>query len=50
MAGKVGMTLASLDRLANMLGLDVVARGPLRVLPRAKPGPKTGSHRKAGRS
>ena len=28
MAGKVGLTLAHLDALADVLGLDVVARGP----------------------
>ena len=51
MQGRQGMTLANLDRLADVLGLAVVARGPVRVLPRAKPGPKTGSHnRKAGES
>ena len=40
MAGKVGLTLASLDRLAAVLGLFVVARGPVRVSPPAKPGRK----------
>lgn len=40
MAGKTGLTTASLDRLADVLGLDVVARGPVRVSPPAKPGPK----------
>ena len=40
MAGKTGLTLASLDRLADVLGLDVVARGPVRVSPPAKRGPK----------
>jgi len=53
MAGKTGLTLASLDRLADVLGLDVVARGPARVSPPAKPGRKPkkgtvnrGKHRK----
>lgn len=40
MAGKTGLTTASLDRLADVLGLDVVARGPVRVSPPAKRGPK----------
>jgi len=40
MAGKTGLTLASLDRLADVLGLDVVARGPVRVSPPDKRGPK----------
>jgi len=45
MAGKTGLTLASLDRLADVLGLDVVARGPVRVSPPAKRGrkPKEGT-------
>jgi len=53
MAGKTGLTLASLDRLADVLGLDVVARGPVRVSPPAKRGRKPkkgtvnrGKHRK----
>jgi transcriptional regulator with XRE-family HTH domain len=40
MAGKTGLTLASLDALAEVLGLDLVARGPVRVSPLAKPGRK----------
>jgi len=40
MAGKTGLTLASLDRLADMLGLDVVAHGPVKVSPNQKPGRK----------
>ena len=40
MAGKVGLTQANLDAVADVLGLDVVARGPVRVSPPAKPGPK----------
>ena len=53
MAGKTGLTLATLDRLADVLGLDVVARGPVRVSPPAKRGRKPkkgrcgyGRHRK----
>lgn len=40
MAGKTGLTTATLDRLADVLGLDVVACGPVRVSPPDKPGPK----------
>lgn len=45
MAGKVGLTLAHLEALADVLGLDVVARGPVRVSPPAKRGrkPKEGT-------
>jgi transcriptional regulator with XRE-family HTH domain len=45
MAGKTSLTLTSLDALADMLGLDMVARGPVRVSPPAKPGrkPKKGT-------
>ena len=53
MAGKTGLTTATLDRLADVLGLDVVARGPVRVPPPDKRGPKPkkgrwkhGRHRK----
>jgi len=38
MAGKVGLSLASLDRMADVLGLDLVARGPSREYPPAKRG------------
>ena len=40
MAGKVGMTMANLDAVADVLRLDVVARGPVKVLPNQKPGRK----------
>ena len=40
MAGKVGLSLESLDRLAVVLGLDVVARGPVKVPPCRRPGRK----------
>jgi len=40
MAGKTGLTLATLDALADVLGLAVVARGPVKVSPPAKRGPK----------
>jgi len=40
MAGKTGLTLATLDRLADVLGLDVVARGLVKVPPKQKPGRK----------
>jgi len=40
MAGKVGLTTAHLDAVADLLRLDVVARGPVRVSPPAKRGPK----------
>lgn len=56
MAGKTSLTLTSLDRMADMLGLNVVARGPRRAYPPAKPGPKPkkgrvtrGKHRKRPR-
>jgi transcriptional regulator with XRE-family HTH domain len=39
MAGKSGLSIRNLDALADVLGLDVV-RGPVRVLPPAKRGPK----------
>lgn len=43
MAGKCGLALETLDALADVLGLDVVARGPVRMPPRERPGrkPKT---------
>jgi transcriptional regulator with XRE-family HTH domain len=40
MAGKVGLSTKSLDALAAVLGLDVVARGPAKVLPPGRPGRK----------
>ena len=40
MAGKVGMNLAHLDAVADVLGLDIVAHGPIKVSPRAKAGRK----------
>lgn len=43
MAGKCGLNLKTLDALADVLRLDVVVRGPAKVLPRERPGrkPKT---------
>ena len=45
MADKSGLSVKNLDALADVLGLDVVARGPVRVSPPAKPGrkPKKGA-------
>jgi transcriptional regulator with XRE-family HTH domain len=40
MAGKCGLSLQTLDAVADVLGLDVVARGPVKVSPPAKRGPK----------
>ena len=40
MSGQCGLSMQTLDALANVLGLDVVARGPVKVLPPAKRGPK----------
>jgi cyanate lyase len=40
MAGKSGLSIRNLDALADVLGLDMVARGPVRVSPAAKRGPK----------
>ena len=40
MAGKVGLTLANLDAVADLLRLDVVARGKPAPIPEAKRGPK----------
>jgi len=42
MAGQVGMTLANLDAVADLLDLRIVAGGnPRNVPPAAKPGRKT---------
>jgi len=56
MAGKTSLTLTSLDRMADVLGLNVVACGLRRAYPPAKPGPKPkkgrvtrGKHRKRPR-
>ena len=38
--GQVSLSLRSLDRLAPVLGLKIVARGPVRVPPPAKRGRK----------
>jgi transcriptional regulator with XRE-family HTH domain len=38
MAGKTGLSMETLDALADTLGLDIVANGPVRVLPPAKAG------------
>ena len=40
MQGRSGLSVQTLDALADVLGLDLVARGPVRVSPPAKPGPK----------
>jgi len=40
MSGKSGLSLETLDAVADVLGLDVVARGPVRVSPPAKRGRK----------
>jgi transcriptional regulator with XRE-family HTH domain len=40
MAGKGTLAMPTLDALADVLGLDVVARGPVKVSPPAKRGPK----------
>jgi len=39
MAGQKGLSLASLDRLADVLGLRIVQEGPQRIPPPAKEGP-----------
>lgn len=40
MAGHVGLSLPTLNALGDVLGLDVVARGPVKILPPRKPGRK----------
>ena len=40
MDGRSGLSVQNLDALADVLGLDLVARGPVRVSPPAKRGPK----------
>ena len=40
MQGKSGLSVQNLDALADVLGLDVVARGPVRVSPPGRPGRK----------
>jgi transcriptional regulator with XRE-family HTH domain len=40
MAGYSGLSVATLDALADALGLDVVARGPVNVPPLGRPGRK----------
>jgi len=40
MAGRLGLSLQALDALAEVLGLDVVARGPVNVPPLGRPGRK----------
>jgi len=40
MAGKSGLSVQNLDALADVLGLDLVARGPVRVSPPGRPGRK----------
>jgi len=48
MAGHVGLSLPSLDVLADVLGLRIVADGPVKVPPRERPGRKP-KCRKAGK-
>ena len=40
MAGTMGLSMAALDALAEVLGLRIVADGPVKVAPPAKPGRK----------
>jgi len=40
MAGKATLAMPTLDALADVLGLDIVARGPVKVLPPERRGPK----------
>ena len=40
MAGHIGLSMHALDLLADVLGLDVVARGPVNVPPLGRPGRK----------
>jgi len=40
MAGKAGLSLTMLDRLAAVLALDVTTRGKPKALPRKRPGRK----------
>jgi len=45
MHAKAGLTLATVDALAGVLGLRIVAEGPVKLLPRGRIGrpPKTAS-------
>ena len=49
MAGHSGLSIATLDALADVLGLDVVARGPVNVPPPGRPGRKP-KPKKGGKS
>jgi len=40
MADKSGLSVKNLDALADVLGLNVTARGPAKVLPAERRGPK----------
>ena len=40
MQDRSGLSVQTLDALADVLGLDVVARGPVRVSPPGRPGRK----------
>lgn len=40
MAGTVGLSMNALDTLADVLGLRIVANGPVKVSPAGKPGRK----------
>ena len=46
MAGKAGLSMESLDAVGAILGLRIVAQGPIRVPPRRKPGRKPKSGKK----
>jgi len=48
MDGRSGLSVQNLDALADVLGLDLVARGPVRVSPPAKPGRKPKSKKGGG--
>jgi transcriptional regulator with XRE-family HTH domain len=48
MAGKGGLSLTMLDRLAAVLALDVVARGKPKALPCRRPGRKPKSKKGGG--
>ena len=50
MAGHVGLSLPTLNALADVLGLDVVARGPVKVRPPQRPGRKKKRERLCGES
>ena len=49
MAGKTGLTTPTLDNLAPLLGLRVVAGGPVKPRPKRKTGPKPKAATREGR-